>query len=260
MKFTVLINILLLYGLTSIYANECTLRKYNHVKKFYSEIILDTIAISKQNNLPAASILAIAGLESGYGSGYVSKITGNILSLGAFENDKELPALYLPYSKSKKKVLFDSSIIANQPKEDLIYKLRSKSYKHDYRPKYAGTITNLNLLKNDAQLRKQANKRCLEDFSTRWINTNSNIKVFKNAKRRLNSMLKSTSTSILYAKNTNTNFINKIGGVPNSFNYRKSWPKKVLFIMQRTGLVKLVVNIEKNNLSFDEAWKEKDCE
>jgi len=80
------------------------------------------------------------------------------------------------------------------------------------------------------------------------------------AKQWLNSMLKSTSTSILYAKNTNTNFINKIGGVPNSFNYRKSWPKKVLFIMQRTGLVKLVVNIEKNNLSFDEAWKEKDCE
>jgi flagellum-specific peptidoglycan hydrolase FlgJ len=103
MKKSLFIAVLLLTSLVN--AQDRGFRKYEHVKQFYSQITLDAIEVAKKHDLPAAAILAMAGLESGYGSGYVAQITGNILSLGAFKGDAELPPLYLPYSKSKKKIL-----------------------------------------------------------------------------------------------------------------------------------------------------------
>lgn len=93
-------------------------RKYQHVKAFYQGITPAVLEVSEKYQLPAAAILAIAGLESGYGSGYESKITGNILSLGAFRDDKELPSLYLPYSSKLKKVVLDPVVIKQQGKAD----------------------------------------------------------------------------------------------------------------------------------------------
>jgi hypothetical protein len=57
--------------------------------------------------------------------------------------------------------------------------------------------------------------------------------------------------------NVNKQFIDKIGGIKNSFNYRKSWPKKVKQVMQKAGLVELVNDIENKHMSFDEAWEKK---
>ncbi len=253
-------KILIILGLSyffvaTLQADKYSFRKYNHVKKFYSEITLEVIEVSKKYKLPAAAVLAVAGLESGYGSGYVSQITGNILSLGAFKSDRELPPLYLPYSKSKKKILFDPKEIKKHFKDDLSYKKREKSLKRDYRPDpYAGTSKKLELLKYDKVLKEKAYKACLNDFATRWISSSSNIKAFRNARNYLDSIVQKDGLKILFSKNANKNFINKIGGIPHSFNYRETWPKKVNLIMNRTGLIKLVDDIDSKNMSFDEAW------
>ena len=91
-------KLILSITITNLFSSEYSFRKYIHVESFYSDISLDSIEIGVKNNIPPAAMMAIAGLESGYGSGYVAQITGNILSLGAFKGDKELPRLYLPYS------------------------------------------------------------------------------------------------------------------------------------------------------------------
>lgn len=244
--------------ISSLEAGSYSYRKYPHVKKFYKEITPIAIKISKEHNLPAASLLAIAGLESGYGRGYVCQITGNIMSLGAFKSDPELPALTLPYSKSKHQILFDKNEIKKYAKADLEYKKRHKSLKKDYRPKeYAGTVKNLELLKYNETLRCQAHNACLNDFATRWICKKSNIKAFRKAKIWLNKLVVDNNKNILFNMSINNRFIDKIGGVKNSFNYRKSWSKKAKQVMKKAGLVELVDNMENKHMGFDEAWEQK---
>jgi len=101
--------LILIILLTTSQANKFKYREFKNVENFYSSITSDVIQLSIKHNTPPAVILAIAGLESGYGSGYVSQITGNILSLGANKNDIQLPALTIPYCKTdqNKKALFD---------------------------------------------------------------------------------------------------------------------------------------------------------
>ena len=236
-------------------ASEYSFRKYTHVKEFYSCISADTIQISKEYNLPAAAVLAIAGLESGYGRGYVSQITGNILSLGAFKDDRELPRLFLPYSKSSKKVLFDSRKIRLHHKKDLVWKKRPRSFKKDYRPlPYAGTTKNLEVLIYNDKFMKTARKECLSDFATKWIILKSNIKVFSSTRAWLDELIKKNGKDILFDLKVNQEFISRIGGHPNSFNYRKTWPKKVKLIMKKVGLVNLSQDMYYKKMNFNEAW------
>jgi len=244
----------ILFGIGSLHANSY--RKYPHVKKFYKEITPIALEVAQKYELPAASILAIAGLESGYGRGYVCQITGNIMSLGAFKSDPELPALTLPYSKSQKKILFDENEIVKFSKKDLIFKKRKKSLKKDYRPTpFAGTCKNLTLLKYNKQLKHNAHKACLNDFATKWISTESNIKTFRDAKIWLKSLIMKKNNDILFSMKVNKAFIEKIGGIKNSFNYRKSWPKKVKTIMVNVGLIELVNDMQNGNMNFEQAWE-----
>ncbi len=254
-KAYIILSILLL---TTIHlsANDFSFRKYNHVKEFYSSISSDTIEIAKKHKLPPAAILAIAGLESGYGSGYVSKITGNILSLGAFKGDYELPRVYLPYSKSKKCVLISSKEINQCSKDDLVWKKRPKSLKRDYRPlPFAGTSEHLDLLLFDDLKRNKAQRACLNDFATRWIVQSSKVKAFRDARIWLDQLISEKGIEILFNINVNIEFIKKIGGIPHSFNYRENWPKKATLIMKKAGLVELTNDIYFNNMSFDAAWR-----
>lgn len=241
---------------SSLYADKYSFRKYSHVKDFYSSVTKDTIDISIKYHLPPAAVLAIAGLESGYGQGYVAQITGNILSLGAFKGDKELPRLYLPYSTSKKKVLFMPKEIKKEPTSDLLWKKRPKSYKRDYRPaKFAGTTKKLELLSDDKTLKQKANKACLIDFASRWICSTSNIKTFRNTRKWLDEQVKKNGIEILFSMSLNKEFIERIGGHKNSFNYRKPWPKKAKLIMRKVGLVQLVKNVHVKNMNFKDAWR-----
>ncbi|MFT7005455.1 MAG: hypothetical protein ACJAWW_002830, partial [Sulfurimonas sp.] len=240
-----IISIVLVLSFSNLYSAEFSFRKYKHVKEFYKTTSKEAIEVAKKYNLPPAAILAIAGLESGYGRGYVAQITGNILSLGAFKGDKELPSLELPYSKSKKKVLFDPKEIKKSSKSDLVWKKRPKSLKRDYRPTpYAGTSNKLELLIYNKSLKHSANIACFNDFATRWIISSSKVKVFKEARLWLNKLVNKHGKKILFNKKTSIEFISMIGGHPHSFNYRKEWPKKAKIIMKKAGLVKLTNDLE----------------
>ncbi len=235
--------------------SEFTFRKYNHVKDFYQDNCIDAIEVAKLYKLPPAAVLAIAGLESGYGRGYVAQITGNILSLGAFKGDKELPRLYLPYSKSKQAVIFDPNEIKKHPQNDLSWKKRPKSLKRDYRPiPFAGTTDNLELLAYDKNLKHKATRACFNDFATRWIIDSSKVKVFKETRIWLDKIVEENGIEILFSKDVNIEFISRIGGHPHSFNYRETWPKKAKLIMKKAGLVKLTNDIYFKTMDFDNAW------
>jgi len=258
MKKKILIAISLLLISTALLSNEFSFRKYQHVRQFYKEICDDVIDIAIKHHVPPAAVMAIAGLESGYGSGYVAQITGNILSLGAFKGENQLPSLYLPYSKSKRKVIFDSNEIKQCDTSDLKWKQRDKSLKKDYRPNsYAGTTKNLSLLLNDKKLKEQALKACVNDFVSKWITISSKVKVFKDARNWLESKVANFGIEILFDEDVNKKFISMIGGHPHSFNYRETWPKKVQLIMYKTGLVKLSSDIYMGRKSFNDAWSNK---
>ncbi len=235
-----------------------TYRKYQHVKAFYEDTTPLAIEVGLKYKVPPAALLAIAGLESGYGRGYVAQITGNILSLGAGKSDKELPRLLLPYSKSNKKILFDPKDIQKLPKDDLNYKLRSRSYKKDYRPEnIAGTKKELAYFKYHQKERLKAYKRSFEDFAKRWITKESRYKAFREARTYLDREVKAHGDKILFNMNINKAFVRLIGGRPNSFNYRKSWSKKVIMVMKKTGLVPLMQDIHYNKKNFEDAWSTK---
>ena len=237
--------------------SKFTFRKYSHIKKFYKDIINSAIEVGLRYNVPPPALLAIAGVESGYARGYVGRITGNILSLGANKNEPELPALYLPHVKNKPyKVVYGSSI-RRYKKDDLIWRQRRKSLKKDYRPKsIAGTTKELDYLDTHPKARIEAYKECIVDFAKRWISKNKKFKPFQEARKMLNSAVKSSSKDILFSKELNEKFIKTISGRRNSFNPRKSWAPKVIKVMNKVGLTELCRAIYKKHKTFDKAWVE----
>jgi len=248
-----LITLFLLLSILN--ANEFKLRKYSNVKEFYNSITKDVIELSIKYNTPPAAILAIAGLESGYGSGYVAQITGNILSLGANKNEKELPALNLPYCQTDKlkSTLFDPK--EQQACSKLIWKKRPKSLKKDYRPNpIAGSKKNLEYFKYNQNAYTQAKLQNIKDFLTKWLKTSHKYKPFKESKLWLEEQVRVKGKDTLFKLQTNIEFINKIGGRSNSFNYRKSWVKKVEYILKNSGLNDLSKKIYYNKSSFEKAW------
>ncbi len=243
---------LLLSVFSTLNAENYSLRKYSHVRSFYSDLSQDTINLCLKYNVPPAAILAIAGYESGYGTGYVSEISGNILSLNATSSEPELPALYLARNSKTNKILFDKRDIRKQ--QNIIWEQRPKSLKKDYRPAgIAGTRSNLTYFRNNAKARKKANLRCVRDFLTKRLSLNSSISAYRNTKQYLNSMVNQHGKSILFDYNLNISFLNKVGGRRGSYNSNPKWPGKVISLMERAGLIKLTKELE-DNKSFNVAW------
>ncbi len=235
---------------------EYPFRKYLHVKKFYTNLAKSAVDIGLKYNIPPGALLAIAGVESGYGNGYVARITGNILSLGAQKGDKELPALYLPNIKNfPSKVLYSPEKIKKYKKSELVWKKRPRSHKKDYRPaKIAGTSNELDYFDKHPKEKLEANVRCMEEFARDWIDKDKTHKPFVEAREMLDREVKLHSQEILFDEELNKKFIKMIGGRKNSFNYRKTWPKKVITVMDKTGLVELTKGIYKTKKSSDELW------
>jgi len=251
------ILLLLFLLLSTFYAQEYKLRKYNNVKKFYQSIAKDVITLSIKHRTPPATILAIAGLESGYGSGYVAQITGNILSLGAGKSEKELPSLTLPYCKDDKRkiTLFDPKDQKNCTA--LVWKKRPKSLKKDYRPPHiAGTAKDLAYFKHNPTAYQKAKLQSIKDFLTKWINKDHKYKPFKESRIWLNKQVSQNGLDCLFDLKTNLAFIQKIGGQKNSFNHRKSWLKKVEYVLKNTGLVELCKDLYYNDTSFQKTWNQ----
>jgi hypothetical protein len=251
MKHILLITLLI----TISQAQKFKYREFKNVENFYSSITSDVIQLSIKHHTPPAVILAIAGLESGYGSGYVSQITGNILSLGANKNDIQLPALNIPYCKNDKikRALFDSK--EQEQCKELIWKKRPKSLKKDYRPKQiAGKTTELEFFKYNPQEFKKAKIQSVDDFLTKWLNKNHKYAPFRETKIWLDKKIENEGIDTLFSLETNLEFASKIGGRNNSFNYRETWPKKVKYILQKTGLNELCSTIYYDKISFKKAW------
>jgi len=249
------IILLLSLSLVLAFSSEYRYRKYEHVKNFYKPLVKETIKLSLKYNMPPAGILALAGVESGYGRGYVAKISGNILSLGTNKGEKELPALFLPNVKEPYEIIYNPKEIAKYKKSELRYKLRAKSKKKDYRPSpYAGTSTNLSYFDNHPKERVKANLACIEDLCKVWISYNNRFEPFKKARKDLDELVKQNGKEVLFDEMTAIKFIENIGGKNNSFNYRKTWPIKVVKVMHNVGLIELVKNIKKGE-KFDNAWK-----
>jgi len=256
--YKILISFLLLtsFLFSSVnYNDNFRYRKYIHVKEFYELLTKDTIDLALKYNIPPAAVLAIASVESGYGRGYVAKITGNILSLGANRSEKELPSLYLPNVIKTKEILYNPIKIQTYTKDELRWKQREKSLKKDYRPTHiAGTTANLEYFDNHINKRKEANLRNIKDFATKWISINKSQKAFKDARRLIEQNVAKHGKKILFDKEFNKQFIHQIGGKINSFNYRETWPKKVISILNNSGLVELTSELHFEKKSFDEAW------
>lgn len=230
-------------------------RKYIHVKNFYKDISKEAVQICLKYNVPPAAVLAIAGVESGYGRGYVAHITGNILSLGAKINEPELPALYLPNLKSDKSKILYGDMITKYAEDALEWKKRPKSLKKDYRPKnIAGTTKELDYLDKNPKKKKRANLDCIEDFVKIWINKNKKFKPFVDARVMLDKEVKLHSKDILFDRDLNRKFIYMISGKENSFNHRKTWAPKVVKIMDNIGLIELTHALHVKGKKFHEVW------
>ncbi len=52
---------------------------------------------------------------------------------------------------------------------------------------------------------------------------------------------------------TAIDFVDEIGGRPNTYNFRKTWPKKVIYIIERAGLSLLTTDLH-NGISFEKTW------
>lgn len=239
----------------SAYTHKYSLRKYQNVTKFYSRIAKEATTICMENNVPPAAILAMAGLESGWNEGYVSKITGNILSLGTRRGDHQLPALQLARLKFKKTILFDSLEILKYNKKDIIWENRPPSLKKDYRPlPYAGTKNNLAYFKYYPEKETQAHIQNLNDFMLHFISRKSKIPAYKNARILMDKLVAEKGKDILLNDSTAFLFINEIGGKPYSFNYRKNWPKKVKNIIKKAGLGDLSKQLYSDKREFKNIW------
>jgi hypothetical protein len=239
-------------------AQNFSLRKYQHVKAFYQSISESALKLGLEYNVPPAAIMAIAGLESGYGDGYVSRITGNILSLGARKGEPELPPLYLPTHEPSNTVLVAKSKIESTPTNELVWKKRPPSLKKDYRPEnIAGTDKQLGFLSSNRLERIKARKKNINDFVSSWISYKSKTPVFLDARTWLDAEVKKNTKKSLLSCDLGKQFIARIGGKPRSFNHRPSWVKKAGIIFDRAGLCSLASAMSKG-APFEKAWAQKD--
>ncbi|PLX01475.1 MAG: hypothetical protein C0595_14565 [Marinilabiliales bacterium] len=237
------------------YNSKYKLRKYSNVKSFYKRIARPAIQLCLDNNVPPAAILAIAGLESGWNQGYIGRITGNILSLGNRRGDKELPALLLPKVKSTGEILIDSLEIIKYTPEQIEWENRPPSLKKDYRPApWGGTKYKLAYFKYHPEEKAKAQIKNINDFVTIFISRNSRISVYRKARHMMDSLVEQKGKEVLLKEETAILFINQIGGKPNSFNFRKTWPKKVTYIIKNAGLAELTKQMNKTDKEFDELW------
>lgn len=235
--------------------NKYSLRKYEHVKLFFKRISKKATKICLDNNIPPAALLAITGLESGWDSGYIGRITGNILSLGTRRGDTELPALRLPRLIKTKKILFDSLNIIKHSKKELKWENRPESLKKDYRPKpIAGTKYQLAYFKHNPTAKEEAHVANIRDFVTVFIGRESRIKVYRETRKKMDDLVAKHGKSILLEEQTAIDFINGIGGKLNSYNFRETWPKKVIYIIKNAGLTPLTKQLNKG-VSFEKSWK-----
>lgn len=230
-------------------------RKYNHVKKFYQRLAAPVTELCVEHKVPPAIILSILSLESGWGKGYVGQITGNFLSLNATKSETELPALRMPKCLKTGKIIVDSKHLSKMKSTDYVWQNRPSSLKKDYRPKgMAGTKQNLDYFLQHPEELTKANLKNVKDFVSRFISKSSRIKAYREARALLDTEIAKHGIDVLFTDELNEKFVYTIGGKPNSYNSRKTWPKKVMSIYRNVGANQLTQQIYLEQKSFEGAW------
>ncbi|MDO6736551.1 hypothetical protein [Wenyingzhuangia sp. 2_MG-2023] len=230
-------------------------RKYNHVKEFYKRLALPITELCVQHRVPPGAVLSILSLESGWGQGYVGKITGNFLSLNASGNEAELPALKMPKNIFTKKTIIDRTKLAKTSKTSIVWENRPPSLKKDYRPQgIAGTTKDLDYFIRRPDELTQANLKNVTDFVSRFISETSRIKAYREARALLDQQIAEHGVGILFDDSLNRKFVYTIGGRPNSYNFRKTWPQKVMSIYKNVGANELLKDLYTNKNTFEQAW------
>lgn len=237
------------------YNPKFPLRKYTHVQKLYARLADPILKLCVENRVPPGAILSILSLESGWGSGYVGKITGNFLSLNAVKGVPKLPALYLPTLLKTNEILFDENEIKKHSAAELQWKKRPASLKKDYRPsRIAGTKKDLGYFNKHPKELTKANIRNVKDFVNAFISKRSKIAAYREARALLDAEIEKHGINVLFEQSLNEKFIHTIGGRPNSYNYRETWPLKVVKIMKTVGAVELSKEMYVNKKTFTQAW------
>ena len=93
----------------------------------------------------------------------------------------------------------------------------------------------------------------INDFVTVFIGRKSKLKAYRDVRKKMDSLVTKHGKKILLSEKTAIDFINEIGGKPNTFNYRASWPKKVIYIIKKAGLSQLSKELNAGK-SFEESW------
>jgi len=87
-----------------------------------------------------------------------------------------------------------------------------------------------------------------------FIARKSKIKAYRDARKKMDSLVAVHGNEILLKEETAIQFIYEIGGKKNSYNFRKTLPKKVVYIIQNAVLTDLTSKLY-NKIIFENAWK-----
>jgi hypothetical protein len=93
----------------------------------------------------------------------------------------------------------------------------------------------------------------IKDFVTVFISRKSRIKAYRDARKKMDDLVAKYGKEILLEEKTAIQFIYGIGGKKNSYNFRETWPKKVIYIIKKAGLVELTKKLHQEN-SFLKSW------
>jgi hypothetical protein len=213
---------------------------------------------SLKSGAPPAAILAIACLESGYGSGYIANISGNILSLNAKPEETVLPPLTV--------FVYKNQIIFNKEKlkevlsvgKPLEIRLRPASLKKDYRMEgLAGSSTHLDYFVQHPQQKYLAWEKNIQDFLYDRIHPQGKNEAYIETYHFCQKIKNSKSLDKLLSDSSAIEFLYLIGGKPFSFNSRQEWRTKTEKMISSFGFnkyLKLYLQAYKESYDLSE-WK-----
>jgi len=221
------------------------LSKVSNFFKYLTPIVLKK---SLEKGAPPGAILAIAALESGYGTGYIANVSGNILSLNAKRTEPMLPPLTLAITKNNKIILngekIKSMLAAGYPFKVL---KRPPSYKKDYRPaQIASKKTHLDYFLHNPNQKYLAWEQNVNDLMFSRLDSNSSIIAYKETSMFCDNLFKKKSIYHLLSNKAATSFLTLVGGRPISYNIRTSWRDKAISLLSKLNL-ELFLEIYLNN-------------
>lgn len=221
--------------------NNLALRNWEkrHVVDFFKKLTPIILEESLQTGVPPAALLAMAALESGYNTGYVSHITGNILSLNALENEAMLPPLKLHIHPGTRQVVLDRQKLTRLMNSgiSLELKFRPSALKKDYRPiEIAGTPEHLDYFLNHEHQLMDAWKQNIHDFLSGRIHPDNTSPAYRSAYGYTQEIKQHKNLDFLLSEEAAVRFLSLVGGKPHSFNSNPSWVEKTTNLVKNMGL------------------------